>query len=206
MQPPAVEVVKAPDAPKATQVSGSVGVPVFLKGAGKWEINPSLANAVLIPTVDGAAFVASQSGLYSLICYVDKGASWVMVEVKGDKPVPPTPGPVVPPVVDDLKARMADAFKKDGSDKKAAVSLSAFYSEEVGQKIARDTKYATPREVMAAIRVSAVLDITKLPETRRVIASEVAKFSPDVPLTKETRESMAKLFAAIESNLDTLSQ
>jgi hypothetical protein len=203
-QPP-IAVEAKPEANSPLVISASVGELVRLKGEGRWEIAPTVTTADIVTTKSGAAFVASAKGVYPLVCFVgDQPASWAVVTVGGESPVTPDPKPPVVPV-ETFKDRVAKAFAKDGSDKASAVSLSAFYSKPVGQKFAADTTLLTAKDVIAKIRVSSVLDATKLPETRKTIGAEVAKFGPDTVLTVETRAKLVALFAEIESVLDSLS-
>lgn len=202
-QPP-IALEAKPEAPKVLTVNAGVGELVRLKGEGRWEIAPTVTTADIVSTKTGSAFVASAKGVYPLVCYVgDQPASWAVVtvggEVKPDEPKPP------PPPVETFKDRVTKAFKADGSDKESAVQLAAFYNKAVGQKFAADTSLTTAKDVIAKIRVSAVLDTTKLPETRKTIGAEVAKFGPDTPLTEESRKRLVALFAEIEAILDGLS-
>lgn len=204
LQPP-IAVEAKPEAHSPLVISAAVGELVRLKGEGRWEIAPTITTADIVTTKSGAAFVASAKGTYPLVCFVgDQPASWAVVTVGGDKPV----DPVVPPppvVVETFKDRVTKAFVKDGADKASATQLSAFYNKAVGQKFAADVAILTAKDVLAKIRVTAVLDATKLPETRRAIGAEVAKFGADTPLTVESRARLVALFAEIEVLLDSLS-
>lgn len=208
-QPP-IAVEAKPEANSPLVISASVGELVRLKGEGRWEIAPTVTTADIVTTKSGAAFVASASGVYPLVCFVgDQPASWAVVNVGATPPGPPSPlppGPTPVPVpVETFKDRVTKAFVKDGSDKASAVQLSAFYNKAVGQKFAADTSLKTAKDVIAKIRVSAVLDASKLPETRKTIGAEVAKFGADTPLTTETRAKLVALFAEIEVIVDGLS-
>lgn len=200
-QPP-IAVEAKPEALKTLEISAAVGELVRLKGEGRWEVSPTVTTGDIVTTKSGAAFVASAEGVYPLVCFVgDQPASWAVVRVGGAKPPEPKPPVVVP---ETLKDRITKAFVKDGSDKDSAVSLSAFYNKAVGQKIAADTTLLTAKDVIAKIRVSSVLDASKLPETRKVIGAEVAKFGADTPLTDKTRAALIALFAEVEVILDQL--
>lgn len=199
-QPP-IAVEAKPEAHSPLVISAAVGELVRLKGEGRWELAPTVTTADIVTTKSGAAFVASVKGVYPLVCFVgDQPASWAVVTVGGDPVVPPPP--VIP--VETFKDRVAKAFAKDGSDKASAVQLSAFYSKPVGQKLAADTSLLTAKDVIAKIRVTSVLDVSKLPETRKTIGAEIAKFGPDTPLTAESRAKLVALFAEIETILDGL--
>ena len=182
----------------ATTVTVAVGEVAFVNGKGKWEKLPDSPGTLIKIGETGVAFVSPTKGTFPLICYSVDGIAFVKVVV-GEAVVPPVP------VNDDLKDKLIAAAKKD-NDKASIIQLSAFYSAEVGQKIAADTKNATVKDVMAKVRVSAVLDTAKVPNVRAAIGAQLAaQFKPDAPLTPETRAALVSLFAKIENILDFLS-
>lgn len=177
----------------------AVGEVAFITGKGAWYKLPD-APGTLITTATGAAYVSPVKGSFTILCASADGVAFAKIVV-GDPVVP------VPPVVvnDDFKDKLIAAAKKD-NDKPSLVQLSAFYSEQVGQKIAADVKNTTVAQVMAKVRVSSVLDASKVPNVRAAIGAQLsAQFKPDQPLDAATRKALVDLFIKIENTLDFLS-
>jgi len=205
-QPPVVEVEAKPVITKPTLVTASVGELVRLKGTGVWELPPNVLAADIVETKTGVAFVASKEGTYTFVCYAGtKPAAWVTVTVGNAGPVVP-PTPPVPVETLESKIKAAYAANTSATKKADTVQLSAFYSATVGQKFAQDTTVKTAGELIAKIKVTAVLDATKLVEIRKLIGSELLAIvkTADTPLTSETRAKIVTLFAEIERVLDAL--
>lgn len=135
-----------------------------------------------------------------------------LAEING-APLPMPPGPVVPPVVDPLKSKIATAFAADAgtpADKKSdAGKLAALYSVAVDQKLADDATLTTVGGLIARVRAAGTsLAADRLPGTRKVIGDELTAVlkSADTPLTPELRASATGIFSRIEAALDEVAK
>lgn len=135
-----------------------------------------------------------------------------LAEING-APLPMPPGPIVPPVNDPLKAKIATAFAADPgtiAEKKAdAVKLSGLYSVAVEQNLADDRTLTTVGQLINKVRsIGASLASDRLPGVRKVIGEELTAVlkSADTPLDAGLRAAATGVFARIEAALDEVSK
>lgn len=200
------QVVPRPASAKWTEIKADADGRAWIDAgdkAGEWElIDRSGAYLEVIPGAKYPSFAASKPGLYRVIGVADGKLVRVIVQV-GDVPVPPGPGPVIPP--DAFVAKLQSAFNADLGAAKAndLKQLIALYAEAVA--FADKADFATASDLFAAVSAAAVALLPpdangqrKLSGVRTLIAADLASVlpsDPDAPLTDAVRKAAAAAFA-----------
>lgn len=225
---PKVSEVPAGEKPKAQEFSARVGeLKRFAGGSEKarWELKAGTVGADLVADgKGGCVFSAEAKGQFTLICYTEGPAAWVVVTV-GDSPAPPAPVPVPPspvppaptppapvppappkplsPGAEKLKA----AVEKDGgftaANAEALSLLAALVAAGIDELGKPDTRFTD--ELYDAMRkAGAALAKDRIPTAREWLTAELKavlgterRFITD-DLRKSLGNDLAKLHAVIK--------